>query len=342
LTVPCARTVLLVALLALALFAGCVDLVAPLAEDDLLGARSGSNGPDASREGAAPGGSAVARAAAGDLRLFVHARDLAPIANATVTVDNRTATTGADGIAKLRGLPVGLQEARVEKPGYRAARLGVEIHEGVEAYAEATLALDEGLGMVAEGAHDGHVDARVVLEYEGYFDCSATYVIITGDCLTVVQNVTSSAGAPVQPGDSTNEANAFDFPLDLGWKSAVLELEWTQATTSVSSGMSISVEPTEAPADGHAARYARVEGESILRMQLDAGVKHETATADDMPNPLGGELVRARVFLLGEADNPGGTDFLGVGASLGQRFTLYVTVFYDEVAPASYTIKGGA
>lgn len=285
-------------------------------------------------EGPAPAAEASTAAGFGSLRVFAHLPDRSPLANVSVEVANRTALTGVDGLARFADLPIGFYEVNATKEGHRAARVGVQVTSGAEAYTEAALSV---AAAAAPAAPVAHADAPEVYEFEGYFECSATYLIVTGDCLTLVDNVTSQAGAPVSPGESSNTLNAFEFPLDLGWKSAVLELEWAQTATSTTDGMSIALEPTEAPADGHAARYARVQGQSVLRLELHAGEKHETATADDMPNPLGGEIVRARVFQLGEFHNPGGTPFLGVGAALGQRFTLYVSVFYGERAADDYS-----
>lgn len=328
------RAILLATLLLLAPLAGCVSLTEKMGPEVLQAASGPAPGTKDPQDTTPP-----SNATTGIVRVLVQAPDLSPLKGAEVSIADLTGLTGADGSVRIAGVPPGLQTLNVSKEGYRDGRIGVEVEAGAEAYVEATLAR----ATTAPEAPKPEAPHTAVYEFEGYFDCSATYVIITGDCLTVVTNVSQLAGAPAEPGSSTNEANSFEFPLDLGWTSAILELAWRQSGSSVDGGMSLAVEPAEAPQDGEAVRYARAKSaEAPVTLRLDAGVKHEGATAEDMPNPLGGEVLRARAFQLGLADNPGGTNFLGAGASLGHRFTLYVSVFYEDAAPEDYSILGGA
>ena len=277
-------------------------------------------------------------------RLVVLARmpDLSPLAGVNVTVRNESRLTDAEGFARFDALAPGLAEVEARKEAHRTAQLAVQIVAGQEARTEAVLAPSEG----GQHAHEKGLFAhRDLYAFEGRFDCSATYLIITGDCMLAFDTAANQTGLPARPGDQTAERHLIDFPLDLTWTALVVEMTWsaTAPTPATGEGMTLALEPAEAPADGHAAKYARAVGGAPLRLELLAGQKHETATAEDMPNPLGGEVIRARAYVQGIAHNPGGTDFLGVGAAKDQTFTLYVSVFYGEPAPEGYTaIPGGA
>lgn len=290
---------------------------------------------------AEPPAAAPTSAAAGSLVVLVRMPDTTALQGAIVTVANDTRLTGDDGIARFTNLTPGTHPIEVKKEAHRTAQLAVEIHAGEEARTEAVLPALEGDKHSHENGLFAHKDHYT---FDGKFDCSATYVIITGDCFLLLDNASEQAGLPARPGDATEERNIIDFPLDLTWTSLVVEMTWTTTapTPATGEGMTLAIEPAEAPADGHAAKYARTSGTSPLRLQLDSGVRHESATAEDMPNALGGEVLRARAYVMGAAHKPADTDLLGVGAAHGQSFKLYVTIFYGETAADGYSAVGGA
>lgn len=269
----------------------------------------------------------------GALRVLAVFADRTPLAGVNVTVGEQSTTTDIAGTARFT-LPQGNYTLVATKAAHRSAQQEVVIVAGGETTAEVVLAAEDGGQHAHEVGFDAHTD---VYAFEGHFDCTAVYVIIPGDCLIVVENVTSTAGLPDPVSNTTTERNVIDFPLDVNWSSLNVEMVWTEPNPPTSNGMTLALEPAEAPVDGHAAKYARVSGLSPLRIALAPGVQHETATLDDMPNPQGGEVIRTRAFVRGHAHNPGGTDFLGVGVATEFAFTLYVSVFYGEPAPEGYT-----
>jgi hypothetical protein len=298
----------------LLLAAGCVAPDAPAADT------ASSTTPDVAASLGNATGTLVVRAR------FV---DLSPLADVNVTLDGDEARlTSADGSARFERVLPGAHNVTARKAAHRTAQLTVTVRAGETAEAEAVL-LPDGLD---QHAHEKGLFAhRDLYRFDGHFDCSATYVIITGDCFLLIENVTGRSP------NVTTARNIIDFPLDRTWSELVVEMNWTVPEDAVESGMSLALEPAEAPADGHAAKYARVNGTSPLRLDLLPGVKHATATLDDKPNAEGGEVLRARAFVLGAAHDAGGAGFLGVGVAKDQRFTLWVSVFYGEAAPRGYT-----
>lgn len=316
----------------------------------LAGCTQSSDGPDALND------PATADQELGELRVVVVDPDLAPIAHANVTVAGRNGTTDAAGSASFE-VPAGFHEIHATKDGYRAARAGADVAAGATQETQIKLLPqsgstphpdggESGSERPGHGDHSGRSAYREPFHMEGFFDCSATYLIITGDCLLLLDNVTEQAGIPVQPGNATDEKYVLEFPLDLDWRTVVAEMYWDE-TTLAGEKMTFAVEPADAPEDSHAPKYARAEGANPLRIQLEPGAAHENASASadgeepDMPNPHGGEVLRTRSFVQGELHRPGGTEFLGVGAAVQQRFDVFVTVFYGEPAPDGWSHETG-
>lgn len=270
----------------------------------------------------------------GTLLVVARMPDLQPLAGVVLSVANRSATTDAEGTARLADLPAGTYALEARKEAHRTALLDVQVRANETTAVEVVLAALTGDQHAHEKGAFAHKDLYV---FHGHFDCSATYVIITGDCLVVVENVTG------QSLGGTSERHLIDFPLDATWATLVVEMVWTANASTPATGqdMTLALEPAEAPADGHAVKYARAAGGSPLAIRLENGAKHATATAEDMPNPAGGEVIRARAYVAGLGHNAGGAGFLGAGATAMHDFTLHVSIFYGDAAPQGYSALGG-
>lgn len=301
----------------LLLLAGCVGPEAPEAPQDVAPATATPDAP------AAP----PSPPATGRLSVLAVFADRTPLAGVRLEVGNETRTTDASGLASFDALPAGAYTLVATKVAHRTAQQQVDVYAGAETATEVVLAAEDGGQHSHAPGFEAHTDTYL---FEGHYDCTAVYVIIPGDCLLLVENVTGTAGIPDPASNATTERNVIDFPLDVGWSRLVIEMTWAEPSPPTSDGMTLALEPAEAPVDGHAAKYARADGGSPLRIELAPGVKHETATEEDMPNPEGGEVIRARAFVRGHGHNPGGTTFLGVGAATDFRFELRVTITYGE------------
>lgn len=322
---------LFIAVLALSL-AGCTAVP----EDKAVEAPQ-----EASRDGATMG----------SLLVTVVTPDLYSIDGATVTVSGQEMVTDGNGNALFKELAQGLAVIEAQKQGYRPASAGAEIRAGEQATARIKLLPGESTPVAPPAPTNSTGGSPPIpipqnfteqFTLNGYFDCSATYLIITGDCLLIVDAAAEELGRPERPGNATKEEYVLEFPLDLRWQYAEVEMQWN-ASSPLGEQMTLAVEPAEAPADGHAAKYARTAGVSPLRIRLDAGTAHANATASadgeapDMPNALGGEVLRTRSYVQGLAHNPGGTTFLGAGAALQQRFQVLVTVHYGPLPTGAGT-----
>jgi len=261
--------------------------------------------------------------------------DRSPLPGVLVETGNLSATTDAEGVARL-ALPAGFHTLVATKAAHRGAQAGIDVAPGAETTVEMVLASAEGGSHAHRAGFGAHHDTY---RFEGHFDCSLTAVVLTGDCLLLVTNATERAGAPDPVSGATRERHVIDFPLDLTWSHLIVEMTWRAdpSTPATGEGMSLALEPAEAPTHGYAPKYARAAGGSPLRIDLFPGEAHASATADDKPNPLGGEVIRARAFVLGAGHNAGGQGYLGVSAARDHAFELVVTVFYGERAPEGYS-----
>lgn len=267
-----------------------------------------------------------------------------PLAGAQVAVaTDRVGVTDAQGKALLDGIPAGEHVVVVSLEGYRTGTAGARIEAG----RVTTLEVKLQVGEAVQPPPSNQTRPNEVFRLTGYFDCSATYIIITGDCATIVDNVTATGGQGTPAGDLTDEQFLLDFPVDYGWRSVVGEMFWQANGPANGQDMTFALEPTEFNSSGHAPKFARSEGASPLRWVVHAGEPHDTATATfegaepDMPNPNGGEVLRTRSYVAGQLlHRPAGTTFLGVGVALQQKFEVVVTVFYAERAAEDYTVQG--
>lgn len=316
-------------LVALLLSAGCISR----AEEPGLVIEPAKDAAPPTADASAPATNAPTT---GKLTVLVRMPDKTPLPNARVNVGDELQITGADGLARFTNVAPGTVEVTARKEAHRTAQLAADVAAGEETIVEAVLPAETG----DQHAHENGVfDHRDVYRFSGRFDCSATYVIITGDCLILVENATNQTGAPLPLANATSERNIIPFPLDLNWTALVVEMSWTAAvpTDATGGGMTLALEPAEAPTDGHAAKYARAAGASPLRVELRPGVKHETATLNDMPDPQGGEVLRARAYVMGAGHNAAGLGYLGVGAAAQHEFDLFVTIFYGEPPAEGYS-----
>lgn len=343
-TTPAYRHALpLLALLVASTLAGCLgDQADPEPASTPNGLAGIVNGTDDAPEDGDP-------ATTGTVRIEVVNPSLEPIAGAKVAVAGRTGLTGDDGFATLDRVRQGTHNLSANKDGYREAIAEVTVIPGDTATTRVKL-LPEFLAPATPPPPENQSYAREY-DFAGVFECSLVYLIIPGDCLTIVDytldqpcqqpDVPDAACTDVRPGDATDEQNAFDFPLDRGWETVIVEQVWTPIIPGTK--MQVALEPAEYDEQGHAPKYARVYGENPLYIRLENGVVHETAEASvegadpGMPNPAGGEVITSRSFIIGEGHNAGGLGFLGVGFAYGQRFDVYVTVFYGEPAPEGFT-----
>lgn len=293
-------------LVAALLTAGCIGLTSPTTDD-------GSAAPSVR-----PSPDDVSSA----LVATVTDPALSPIEDANVTVEtsegSRTARTDATGQAQLEDLAPGRAILTVQAAEHRGRQLTVDLPAGE------TLRRSIVLTPLPE---DGPFVQR--FEFHGFFECSATYLIVTGDCLAAARAVSEQAGGPSF--NATNERFTFPFPVHEDWTTIHVTQTWEDPAVGTGSMMRINLEPRNPnKTGGHSPQYADADGTSPLELTIQSGELHENASSDEMVVPEQGGWLRTRSFHLGlaETHNPAGTEFLGVGGAVQQAFTVTIAVRY--------------
>lgn len=249
-----------------------------------------------------------------------------PLAGATVTVatDQATLTDRTDELGTARLGPVDEGRAVIEAraPGHEARTVSVGLQGSGEIRQTLVLPPSQGNQTFVER-----------YEFQGLFECSATYLIITGDCLAPAEYAADQTGLPYDK-NATNDRYTFPFDLYDGWTRLEITQVWQDPVAGAGNMMRVNLEPVDGNnTEGHSPRYARAEGASPVHLVLENdGQPASTASDEAMILPEQGGTVRTRTFHLGfqELHDPGGTGFLGAGAAIEQAFTVYVNVTYDR------------
>jgi hypothetical protein len=213
--------------------------------------------------------------------------------------------------------------------------------------------------------YNGYVDVHLFLlenrkpsldapeAWAGYYDCGWEFVILTGDCMILYENVTCELG-DCQESPVMAEDNAYFFNVTERWSQIVIELVWEEGGQNQLDGMHLYLARPDSTGDAaaHHVKYAVAEGpDQPLRIDVFPDAAHESAEIDPQTGaPIvltaaGGALVVLGLprghfsDQTGQVCNPSEPDrcFLGVGAALDLSFTVYVSVFYNQLAPDGYT-----
>ncbi|MBI4392498.1 MAG: carboxypeptidase regulatory-like domain-containing protein [Euryarchaeota archaeon] len=321
--------------LAFAALAGCVaptdgDLVAPASFADA--ARSATSAESGSAQPSLGMSSKDDALEVGAIKGIVVSEDYSPVAAASVILDDvATTKSNPDGSFSFARVGAGTHLLRVQSDGHANKTTTVSVAGDVETKVELVLTTLERPRLA--------VDTQ---EFPGFFECTLTYIIITGDCFAPVTLVAETGGIG-QFQSPTNAAYSFNFSVGKDWQTIVMELVWENAPAMTSGELQLNIEPNGGDNLTESDAYAVKGGKGPVRLVIVPGVDHETSQAKDHRINSNGEDLRARIFLQGAGhavvcDPNSGRCFLGLGAAAQQHFTLYVSTFYGQAASADYSV----
>lgn len=268
--------------------------------------------------------------------------EVRPLENATVTLVEAAlvAQTNAGGRFQFSQVLEGTYTLTAVLPEYADAQQELYILAEMTADVELTLAkLPE------------FRPYNLTSVFQGHYDCVAEYLIVTGDCGIAYETVTCATGY-CQSDPVFTEKYQFPFEVQPRWESVVVELTWTASAANAMEGMRVYVENANKSATGagHAAKVGRADGaDQPLTVRIDRGSLHPradvypgTKTKAYIPDEGGPQQVR--VFPMGRfwettrnICDGDGRCLLGIGAGANVRFNVYLTVFYNEAAPAGFS-----
>lgn len=263
-----------------------------------------------------------------------------PVANVSISLDDApVATTDDGGRFALRGYLEGRHVLGASHPQYEPVSRDVFIIGDLEVKVELLL-----VTLPELRPYNFTLPAL-----KGHYDCAAEYLIVTGDCGILYENVTCTLNN-CQSDPVWSEKYQFKFDVPPRWQTIVAELVWEESNTNLVDGMRLYLENANVSAQGgHGVRVARVDGHTQpLAMRYEVGVPHAgaeayagTSTPAFVP-PEGGPQ-QFRVFPMGQLWQTtrtvcsGTRCLLGVGAALDLDFTVYATIFVNEAAPPGYS-----
>lgn len=276
-------------------------------------------------ENAGPGDSAQFDEESGAIQGIITDTEARPVAGVTVALigaEDVQATTDDSGSFTLSNVAPGTYTLAAQKLGYESVAKSVTVNAGETAQLQLT--------MEAIALEEAYMETWAD---KGYFECSWSIVIARGPCFFPGPQVLTD-----------NNKREFNYMVDEGVMTVVVEMTWEQTTATTGEAMSLFLSYTD-----RTTSHWYCQGESaspvVMKWERDEPDEEEgecltggEQTPSDEPQgiPLEGQELTARANG-GASDtlpNPGG---FGIGVAFQQSFEIYFSNFYWEKAPADYT-----
>jgi hypothetical protein len=280
----------------------------------LLAGCAGTPAPDVPGPAAPPDTVSVAGA--------VHDETLAPVAGATVSIRmaDRSTVTDASGAFRFDGL----------------ARSAYLVDASAEGFVPATLLAEPdgsgaSLAFVLERVPSQR-PAVAVEHFRGILRCALEALIISPSCDAAIE---AAGGDPV-----FDDVSAFDLPVGPGWRALVVDVDFDPGAHPGIDGLRLAARGASDPGEaGQYEQFGRFNGSEPFTVLLRPGAEYPGGSG---PIPATTSLFHFDVYPHSHGWHPGGLGVLGVGAGVDVAFDVYATVFYNQEAPAGYTLLGGA
>ena len=257
-----------------------------------------------------------------DIVGLVQDEGFVPVAGAHVALrlTNRTATTDASGGFRFDGLAVSAYLVDVNATGFEDQTLTAEPRDGNQSV-NFVLRKPTSLRPRTEVTH-----------IRGFLQCASEELIITGSC--------DAASTSFKGPGVFNDTSTFDVGLGRRWDSIVVDVDFDSQPGI--DGLRLVVRGiNDGDTLGSYQQYGRFHDSTSFTARLDVNGTYPDGAAS-VPGNL--TIVRMDVYPQGygwhDACDPVVTHdcFLGAGAAIDVSFDLYVTVFYNQLAPDGYSL----
>lgn len=253
---------------------------------------------------------------------LVQDEDLAAVPGALVQVRMRdlSTTTDAAGNFRFDGLLPSTYLVDVAAVGFENATLT----------AEPTATRNASLNFVL--AKPASLRPSFAVErFEGLYQCAFEAFIIPGSCDVLLEP------AGVGPFADTS---TFQLPLRANWQAIAIDVDFDLSTNPGLEGLRLVVRGIDDPdSTAEYQQYGRFSGAEPFTAVLDVGGTYPDGSA---PVPSSLTALQLVVYPQGYGWHATCAAYcaLGVGGGIDVAFDLYVTVFYNQPAPAGYTLLG--
>ena len=243
-------------------------------------------------------------------------------AQVTLRLVNHTTTTDASGAFRFDGLPLSAYLVDVNATGFEPATLTAEPRTDGNTSLNFVLLQAVSLRPRTEVSH-----------FKGIYECAFEALIIPGSCDTL----STSFGGPA----AFNDTSVFQVGLGRRWQTIVVDVDFDPENHPGLEGLRLVVRGLNDDDQlNEYQQYGRFSGGSPFTARLDVNGTYEDGT---MAVPGNITLAELTVYPQGhgwhEVCEP--TEqfgcFLGAGAATDLQFDLYVTVFYNQLAPEGYS-----
>lgn len=254
---------------------------------------------------------------------LVQDETFAPIAGAQVSIRlvGLSTVTDASGGFRFEGLAVSAYLVDVEAPGYQPATLTAEPTEG-----NASLAF-------VLSRPPSLLPRTELVHFRGILQCAAEALIISPSC----DSALTAAGGPAL----FNDTSRFGLGLLPNWGSVVVDVDFDPGSHPGLDGLRLTVRGArDDGGGGDYEQYGRFTGPGPFTAVVEPGQEYPDGSG---PVPPETTLLRLEVYPQSHGWHATceAACFLGVGAALDVSFDLYVTVFYNQRAPAGYSLLEG-
>ncbi len=258
---------------------------------------------------------------------LVQSNALVPLAAANVSISELGlhVVTDAYGRFTLPGIQPSIYNVEAEHPGFARSTM--------VARPEVT-----SLQFILDRAAPTQPYNVTLPPLHGFLECASEEFIGSGSCDLYIQYV---GGPPV-----FQNASAFLFEPDLGWKTMVLDLDFDSSNNPGIDGLRATLRGANASASlGTYEQYGRFYGKTSFSIRIEPGLNYTDGTA---PVPANVTAFKLEIYPQGrgyhEACHPGVPGyrppecFLGAGIAINLRFDLYISIFYVDPAPTGFTL----
>jgi hypothetical protein len=256
---------------------------------------------------------------------LVQDENLVPVpgANVTLRLVGRGTTTDGQGNFHFDGLAPSAYLVDVDATGYEPATLTAEPRAA--ANASLNFVLRRPLSLRPSVA---------VEHYRGILQCALEAVIISPSCDSIL---TVAPGSP----HLFNDTSAFDLGVNRNWGTVVADVDFDAAGNPGLDGLRLVVRGLgDGDQFGDYQQFGRFNASAPFTVRLQPGGAYPDGTG---PLPGNTTLFRFEVYPQSHGWHAtcAAACLLGAGAGLDVTFDLYVSVFYNQEAPAGYTLLGG-
>ena len=257
------------------------------------------------------------------IRGVVMDRAMHPLTNATVHIQelDRTQPVSASGTFLFEGLVPMPYLLVASAPEFRPFSLTVTPTEAKETIKFELEALPTNVPYHDEPVH-----------FHGHIQCALEVLIITPACDTIL------TAEPLSQDPVLNGTFSTQLPVGLNWKTVVVDVVFDPAKQPGTDGLRTTVRGTfDSHQLGTYVDYAQFIGAEPFQFRIEPGAAYE---GGDNAVPSNTTQFQFDTYPQSKGWHTVCTPFctLGVGAGLDVEFDLYMTVFYVEPAPESWSI----